>query len=832
MRTMDYRRAANACVRAMIAALALFALLSVLFSARAQADGLLRVKLSRLGAPSEIALRADCDYALSGESLRIPAGSDVVVAASGGSLVLRAGNERLALGEQALLMREGSGDSGISFLSPALSNRFCGDLALSASGDVVTAILLIDAEDYLRGVVGYEMTPSSGLEALKAQAVVARNYALMRKAARGGAAFDLTDSGDALSFRGYSDSREYADALRAVDETRGQVLTYGGGPALCYFCDSNGGQIESAGNAFDAPLAYSEVRDDPYDYEGSGPKKTATLRRDALDLAPELLEALRAAVAGPMAEQYPGLEPSDIAITAIEDAALESPRFEEPSRLYTALALRLAVTAQDIVAEFTVRVPTYGGLERWYGLDINEADNETVWLSKGDRAFEITFRRSGSGVGMSQRGAQVMARNGMSCRDILEYYYPGATLETLDLSAPEEGTATEGGDAAASMQPIATARLSQKSRLYARPDAAQGALTTLPAGATVDVYAVQGEWAAVGSGALQGFTHAEALASFKLIGVTAAQVKNETLARVNAGPVEVLQLPVDGASVLKRLSAGDAVRLDAYTDAWALVTTADGVEGFISRDALTLQGPGGANDEGETVTAPDSLYGMVTEDTGLYVNADDSIDPRQALAPGDYVKILAYNSAWAYVRSEDDVNGYVKLNALSAVQRAEPTPSPAPEGSGVTVVEGEVYRTIAVEALSLFKSYSTESEVLATLRRGDRVQLGAYNDTWACVRVDGVTGFVLLSGLSDADQPEDAPDRGGDVVRVKGTMFAVATADGTPLYPTYDTASTPTLLLSKGDHVQVGAYNDTWACVRVDGVTGFVPLSALRLAEP
>ena len=831
MRTMDYRRAANACARAMIAALALFALLSARFAARAETDGTLRVKLTRLGAPSEITLRASCDYALSGGALRIPAGKDAVIAASGGGLVLRTGREETPLGEQALLTREGSGTDGLSFLSPALSNRFCGDLALSASGDVVTAILNIDVEDYLCGVVGYEMAPSSGLEALKAQAVVARNYALMRKAARSGAAFDLSDSGEALSFRGYSDSREYADALRAVEETRGQVLTYAGGPALCYFCDSNGGQIESAKNAFDAPLAYSEVRDDPYDYEGSGPKKTATLRRDAVDLAPELTEALLTAVAGPMTEQFPGIAPSDIAITAIEDIALESPRFESPSRLYTALALRLAVTAQDIIAEFTVRVPTYGGLERWYDLGINEADNETVWLSKGDRAFEITFRRSGSGVGMSQRGAQIMARDGMSCRDILEYYYPGAVLEVVELASPSADAPAEDGDAPASIQPIATARLSQKSRLYAKPDAAQGALTTLPAGATVEVYAVQGEWAAIGSGALQGFTHAEALASFKLVGVTAAQVKNETLARVNAGPVDVLQLPVETATVLKRLQAGDAVRLDAYTDAWALVTTADGVEGFISRDALTLQGPESPSDEGEAVAAPENLYGMVTVDTGLYVNADDSIAPRRSLAAGDYVKILAYNSAWAYVRAEDEANGYVKLNALSAVRRVEPTPAPA--GNGVTVVEGKVYQTIAVEALSLFKSYSTDSEVLATLRRGDRVRLGAYNDTWACVRVDGVTGFVLRSGLADPDpEADDEAEQGGAIVRVEGEMYAVATADGTPLYPTYDTASTPTLLLSKGQQVQIGAYNDAWACVRVDGVTGFVRLNALRLVEP
>ncbi len=832
MRTMDYRRAADACARAMIAALALFALLLLRIDARAEADGVLRVRLARLGAPSELTLTADCEYSIApDEGLHIPAGVPVRITASEGSLMLHSGDDALPLGAQAALLRQGTGHSGFSFLSPSLSNRFCGDLALSASGDVVTVVLNIDIEDYLHGVVGYEMAPSSGLEALKAQAVVARNYALMRKAARNGSAYDLSDSGDALSFRGYSDSREYADAVKAVDETRGQVLTYNGSPAVCYFCDSNGGQTESAGNAFDTALAYSEVRDDPYDYEGAGAKKTATLRRDATDLQPELAEALYAALAEPLKEQGIGADPDGIEITAIEDAALEAPRFEEPSRLFTTLALRLAVTAQAQTVEVTVRVPTYGALERWYGLDINEADNETVWLSKGDRAFEITFRRSGSGVGMSQRGAQVMARKGLSCRDILEYYYPGTALEIVELSNDAKDAPASGEGQGHSAQPIATARLSQKSRLYAKPDTAQGALTTLPAGATVDIYAVQGEWAAIGSGALQGFTHTEALTSFKLIGVTAAQVKNDTLARVNAGPVDVLQLPVATATVLEQLAEGSAVRLDAYTDDWALVTTSSGVEGFISRDALTLQGTTREGDEGETVTAPDNLYGMVTERTGLYVNADDSIDPRELLEAGDYVKILAYNSAWGYVLAGDGVNGYVKLSALSAVQRAEATP--APDGNGITVVEGKQYRIIAAEALSLFKSYSTESQVLATLRRGDRVQIGAYNDTWACVRVDGVTGFVLLSGLADeAPEAEDDQPNGGKAVRVKGTLFASVNADGTPLYPTYDAASTPMLLLDKGEQVQVGAYNDVWACVRVNGITGFIPLEALTLAEP
>lgn len=832
MRTMNHSTTKNACARAMIAALALFALLLIGARARAESDGTLRVKLTRLGAPDEISMCADCDYALASEpSIRVPAGAEMRVRASGGALTLYVDDASIPLGSQARLLRGAGNVHGISFLSPALSNRFCGDLTLSASGDVVAAVLDIYIEDYLRGVVGCEMAPSSGLEALKAQAVAARTYALARKAARSGAAYDLSDSDDALSFRGYNSSDEYADVLRAVDDTRGLTLTYRGALAAAYFCDSNGGQTESSRNALNTALPYSQVRDDPYDYEGTGAKRTATLRRDATDLRPELLDAL---VTG--AAQALAADPADIEISAIEAVTLESPLYEEPSRLYAAVAIRFVAyvhsgQGEAPAAEVTVHVPTYGALERWYDLGINDEDNETVWLTEGDRAFEITFRRSGSGLGMSQRGAQVMARKGLSCEDILDYYYPGVELTRVELAE----AARDGADNRAA-EPIATARLSQRSRLYAKPDTTQGALTTLPAGATVEIYAVQDAWAAVGSGALRGFTHAEALTSFRLIGVTAAQVKNETLARVNAGPVNVLQLPVDTAMVLERLNEGDAVRLNAYTDAWALVTTAAGTEGFIARDALTLQSARRGEDEGETVAAPDDLYGLVTEDTGLYVNTDDSIEPRQALATGDYVQITAYNSVWAYVRTEDGQTGYVKLTALSAVQKARPEPDPAPEieGGAITVVEGEEYRVIAADALSLFKRYSTDSEVLATLRRGDRVQIGAYNAIWACVRVDGMTGFVLVSGLSeDSAGPEADPEspEGGEVLRVKGELYAVAAADGTPLYPTWDAASTPIRLLDRGERVQIGAYNAAWACVRVDGVTGFVRREALQV-EP
>lgn len=829
MRMTIQRSLRNACARALIAALALLSCLGIA-AAHAESDGMLRVKLARLGSPSVIELTADCDYVLASDTaVRIPAGEKLTVSVHSGSLTLSTPSATLDAGPSAQLVREGSGSVGAQFLSPALSNRFCGDLWFAASGDVITTVLRIYVEDYLYGVVGHEMAPSSDVEALKAQAVVARNYALRQKAARSGAAYDLTDTGDALSYRGYSGASEYADVLRAVDETRGQALFYEGSPATCYFCDSNGGQIESAANALDAPLPYSEVRDDPYDLEGAGAKKTASIRKDASELAPELRQALADGVNA----QLETLGLADARIEGIEAVYAGAPLYDAPSRLHASLIFQLSLSGHDRSgearqAQAQVEIPTYGGLEGWYDLSINAADNETVWLSETDRAFEVTFRRSGSGLGMSQRGAQVMANKGFACREILEYYYPGTALRTLELAdTGRDGQSAVNPDA----EPIAAARLSQKTRLYDSADESAAVVSMLPAGATVEVYAVQGDWAALGSGGVYGFGRTDALTDFALVGVAAATVKNETAAKVGTA-VDVLQLPVAEAKSLARLSSGDAVRLQAYTDAWALVSTAQGVEGFIPRDALTLQAEGGEGD-GEIVTAPDNMIALLTADAGLYVNADDSLPPRQSLPEDGYVQVLAYNRAWAYVRTEDGLTGYVKLSGLSAVEQAEPTEAPAEaetpaEDGAITLVEGVVHRYVSADALPMFEKNDSTSAVLRTLEQGTEVRLGAYNEEWACVRVDGVTGFVLLSGLTDVPPEAGENIDGGEIVFVKGTQYATVVAD-CPVYPTYDDAQAPLTRLMQGERVQLGAYNSRWACVRVDGVTGFMPVEALEL---
>ena len=98
-----------------------------------------------------------------------------------------------------------------------------------------------------------------------------------------------------------------------------------------------------------------------------------------------------------------------------------------------------------------------------------------------------------------------------------------------------------------------------------------------------------------------------------------------------------------------------------------------------------------------------------------------------------------------------------------------------------------------------------------TLKAGEKVRVGAYNDKWACVRARGVTGFVLRSGLSAAP-PKAAADgvEGGKITVVKGTRYAVVARDDAPMYPTWSESDAPVKRLDKGAQVLLGAYNGAW----------------------
>lgn len=132
----------------------------------------------------------------------------------------------------------------------------------STRGGVMT-VNSVGLENYVRGVVSAEMPASWPQQALDAQAVAARTYAITAGAVN--AAYDLYDNSRSQMYRGVAAETPATNA--AVAATRGQVVEYGGVPVTTYFFASSGGETESVQNVWsgDTPDAWLVSEPDPYD---------------------------------------------------------------------------------------------------------------------------------------------------------------------------------------------------------------------------------------------------------------------------------------------------------------------------------------------------------------------------------------------------------------------------------------------------------------------------------------------------------------------------------------------------------------------------------------
>jgi SpoIID/LytB domain protein len=137
---------------------------------------------------------------------------------------------------------------GSDFRSGAEQWRYSGELRIIPKGGAgVLPVSVLPIEDYLKGVVPAEMPPYWGVEALKAQAIAARTYA-MRKIAAGGGDFDLEGNQFDQAYSGLTEQVKASND--AVDATKGQVLTYNGQLLSALYMASGGGHTENSEYGF------------------------------------------------------------------------------------------------------------------------------------------------------------------------------------------------------------------------------------------------------------------------------------------------------------------------------------------------------------------------------------------------------------------------------------------------------------------------------------------------------------------------------------------------------------------------------------------------------
>ena len=454
----------------------LILIMAVAFPASADTPSSIRVYLRRLQVEDTLRVTVKGQYATQDGRLSFSDGAKLVVVLRGDQLVLHTGQTAVVMGSSIKLVRCQSETPGYLLLNDG-TGMYEGDLSLDIVENAIRPILTINVEDYLLGVVPFEMGDSFPLEALKAQAVTARTYALRKSGSSG--AYDVEDTTNDQAYRGRTTSSPLSE--QAVTETKGLCGVYRGALASCFYSASNGGQTELGQHVWptDAPDAYGymDMRDDPYDLEN----RNSVVKRYTLQKKPGekgIGEALHQALTAAMGEQLSALgveaDGELVRFDEIQSVEAVTPKYDGASRLMTELRFTVKISVRDytfrqtpspqpaasstphadetpaptatpafspyrkVKEVVTVTLPIFTEAERAMGLSINVSQNELITVSDIGSAFLIESRRFGHGVGMSQRGAEQMARQyGMTYEQILAFYYPGMGLVSYDTgSAP------------------------------------------------------------------------------------------------------------------------------------------------------------------------------------------------------------------------------------------------------------------------------------------------------------------------------------------------------------------------------------------------------------
>ncbi|MBQ2157257.1 MAG: SpoIID/LytB domain-containing protein, partial [Oscillospiraceae bacterium] len=134
---------------------------------------------------------------------------------------------------------------------------------IRGSSGYITVVNYVDIEDYVKGLVPYEMSASWPIEALKAQAVCARSYALTNLNKHKSEGFDICNTAECQVY--YGTARANDNSNRAVEETEGEYLTYDGKLCQTNYYSHNGGASENSENVWSIAYPYLRGVIDPYE---------------------------------------------------------------------------------------------------------------------------------------------------------------------------------------------------------------------------------------------------------------------------------------------------------------------------------------------------------------------------------------------------------------------------------------------------------------------------------------------------------------------------------------------------------------------------------------
>ncbi|MBK7057808.1 MAG: SpoIID/LytB domain-containing protein [Leptospiraceae bacterium] len=252
----------------------------------------------------------------------------------------------------------------------------------------------VQMEDYLMGVVPAEMPSSWHTEALKAQAVAARTYAVDSILSAPNSTYHVESTTQSQVYGGIK--RETVRSNQAVRDTTGEILIYQNKPARTFYHSNSGGKTESPEHVWGyTGLTYLVAVESPHCKEATNFEWKITLSRTQLQ---EKLKSLEL-------EEIKGIKISEY--TPSGRAKTLEIEGKEKTALMNAVEFRRAV-GQTVMRSLLFEIQFE------------------------DDFFKIKGQGFGHGVGMSQWGSKGMAEKNYDYRDILTHYYKGTELVNID----------------------------------------------------------------------------------------------------------------------------------------------------------------------------------------------------------------------------------------------------------------------------------------------------------------------------------------------------------------------------------------------------------------
>ncbi len=348
------------------------------------------------------------------------------------------------------------------------------------NGGSIIPVNAVSIEEYLYGVVPSEMSPSYAGEALKAQAVAARTYAIkkMDMKVHENKGYDLCDGTHCQSYKGKS--AEFPATNAAVDATKGLVIYHKGEPIEAVFFASSGGYTENSEDIWTAPLPYLKAVPDVYEVDtNTWTKKItaaqltnlASAKGDNIGQVTDMVIS-KVSLGGRIQElKLVGTKGTKVLTRDQVRTYFSSLNGSFPSKMFTingkgggpkttvsmntrqlsdiSDAANVTNSPEESIADnYVIGSDSllFPELETYNTTPTNVSNNVTsavmqrnvtvtgassgaVSTNNGTGVFVIEGKGNGHGAGLSQKGAQGLALQGSDFLSILYHYYTDVTIE-------------------------------------------------------------------------------------------------------------------------------------------------------------------------------------------------------------------------------------------------------------------------------------------------------------------------------------------------------------------------------------------------------------------